>query len=361
MRVLQLIDTLNAGGAERMAVNLANAFSEPLEDSHLCATRAEGILKSSVKERVGFLFLNRRSTIDIKAILQLKTYIKAHKINIVHAHSSSYFIATLVKLIYPNFKLVWHDHYGKSEFLEQRPKRVLKFCSRYFSEIIVVNEHLRTWANKSLRCNQITYVNNFVSEVSVDPQTILKGKNTKRILCLANLRAQKDHMTLFKAFKNVIEKYPDWTLHCVGKDFEDDYSESLYRYVEDHKLSSSIYFYGTCNDVSNIISQSAMGVLASVSEGLPLALLEYGMGKIPVIATDVGDCSKVISSSSEGVLVQPQNIVALEEAIKAYITHEKDRNEKAMVLHEKVIANFSEKTIVHKIIERYNAILNAGN
>jgi hypothetical protein len=41
-------------------------------------------------------------------------------------HSTSFFIAVLLKLLQPQVKLIWHDHYGDSDFLEQRKIRILK-------------------------------------------------------------------------------------------------------------------------------------------------------------------------------------------------------------------------------------------
>ena len=58
--VIQLIDSLNVGGAEVLAVNIANGLSEQEIDSHLCATRSEGILKKNINSDVGYVFLNRK-------------------------------------------------------------------------------------------------------------------------------------------------------------------------------------------------------------------------------------------------------------------------------------------------------------
>lgn len=111
MRIVQLIDSLDAGGAERMAVNLANALVDDSDFSGLIATRKEGAFKSQLNPNVNYLFLNRKSTLDINAVWKLRKYILQNKIDILHAHGSSFLIAVLVKLIC-NVKLVWHDHYG---------------------------------------------------------------------------------------------------------------------------------------------------------------------------------------------------------------------------------------------------------
>ena len=132
MKALQLIDSLNAGGAERVAVNYANALTRHLEGSYLCATRSEGLLKESVSKDVRYLFLNKKSTFDIKAIIKLNRFIKSHRINIVHAHASSFFIATLIKFLNPKLVLIWHEHYGNREKTSSINKFILKISSRFF-------------------------------------------------------------------------------------------------------------------------------------------------------------------------------------------------------------------------------------
>ena len=57
MRIVQLIDSLDAGGAERMAVNYANALQSKIEFSGLVTTRKEGGLKEQINPKVSYLFL----------------------------------------------------------------------------------------------------------------------------------------------------------------------------------------------------------------------------------------------------------------------------------------------------------------
>src|SRR5690606_38908493 len=199
MRVLQLIDSLRPGGAEKMAVNIANALLPHVDRSFLCCTRQEGMLKDEIKPEVRYLFLNKKSRLDPKAILGLRKYIIENKIDIIHAHSSSFFLAGLLKLTGSNFKLIWHDHYGESENLGDREFKVLKRFSRLFWGIISVNTTLKDWAENYLNCKNVTVIRNFIPEPdpNAKSQISLKGnKNDFKIICVANLRPQKDHMNL---------------------------------------------------------------------------------------------------------------------------------------------------------------------
>ena len=357
MRVLQLIDSLETGGAERVAVNLANALSHEIEKSFICATRKEGLLKESLLTEVGYLFLNKQKTIDYKAISVLNSYVKVNNINIIHAHSSSFFVATLIKLLNKNIYVVWHDHYGNSEFLANRKFGVLKFFARFFSHIFSVNKALETWARENLKAKNVTYLPNFAT---VDKQTAitkLNGVSGKRIVSLANLRPQKDHITLLDAFKIVVEQYSDWTLHLVGKDFEDAYSDEVRHKIDELDLKDSVYILGSKQDVFHILSQCEIGLLSSKSEGLPVALLEYGLANLSVIATKVGECENVIEHDENGLLVNSQDVKELSDAIIFYIENIHVRRVHTKNYNKHIQENFSEKFQLQTIVNTYKQII----
>lgn len=349
MKVLQLIDSLEAGGAERVAVNIANALVTEVSGSYLCSTRKEGLLKASLDSKVGYLFLDKQGTFDQKAILKLKRFVKQKQIDIIHAHSSSYFTATLVKLVYPKVKIIWHDHYGNSEFLNQRPKQVLKLCSYFFNHLFSVNRLLASWAERKLYVKSVSYLPNFSVENKQLLVTQLQGVEGKRIVCLANLRPQKDHINLLYAFKAISHQHQDWTLHLVGKDFEDDYSQSIKQYINDFMLSDGVFFYGSCSDTSAILKHCDIGVLSSKSEGLPLALIEYGLAGLPTIATNVGQCKEVIIDQQTGLLVPSSDPESLRRALDYYINNPLKQELFGNALRQHIDNNFSKKTVISTI------------
>ena len=98
MRILQIIDSLEAGGAERMAVNYANALSYEIDFSGLIVTRKEGPLLNQLNKNVSYLYLDKKSTIDFGALFRLRKYIVKNKVTIVHAHSTSFFFSIYFKI-----------------------------------------------------------------------------------------------------------------------------------------------------------------------------------------------------------------------------------------------------------------------
>ncbi|MFI0430101.1 glycosyltransferase [Mariniflexile sp. HMF6888] len=355
MQVLQLIDSLHAGGAERVAVNYANALASRVEKSFLCATRAEGLLKQSVLKEVHYLFLNKKSSLDFRAIRKLNRFVKTNNITIIHAHASSFFIATIIKILNPKQVLIWHEHYGNRDQTSSVNKFILKLCSFFFSSIITVNKALKVRSEDKLLTKNVHVLANYPQINPTLKLTTLHGETGKRLVCLANLRPDKDHINLLHAFNEVYKLQPNWSLHLVGHFYEDDYYRSIKSFIIERHLEKQVFIYGSCADVSNILSQSTMGVLSSKSEGLPVALLEYGLAELPVIATNVGDCNKVISNNEEGLLVEPINHKVLAEALLTYINDLDLRTKVAKNLYLKVTSTFSEAKVMESLIEIYKA------
>lgn len=359
MRIVQIIDSLEPGGAERMAVNYANALAKNIEFSGLIATRKEGLLLNQINKNVSYLFLKRKKIIDIKNVFDLKQYLKRNKIDIIHSHSTSFFIAVLVKLMYPKIKIIWHDHYGNSQFLASRKNLMLKLGSLFFTGIIAVNSILKKWAESYLWCSEVIYFPNFIDDCIYPNEKItLKGTEGKRIICVANLRLQKNHQLLIKAASIIKSKYPEWTFHLFGKDFEDDYSIEVKQLIVKLKLEKNVFFYGTSDNVISAIKQSDIAVLTSLSEGLPLAILEYGLNKKPVIATNVGQISKIITSDKEGLIIQSNDLTQLSGAIENLIENEKYRIAMGLELYKIIQSHYTQQSIMTNYLSWLNSLTN---
>ena len=132
MRIIQIIDSLDIGGAEKMAVSFANSLASRMEFSGLVVTRKEGNLKSTVSDDVNYFFLKRKHRFDFIAVLRLRKYCKKNDIRTIQAHSSSFFIACMVKLIYPKIQILWHDHNGIGVIPKREGAIYLQFFSIFF-------------------------------------------------------------------------------------------------------------------------------------------------------------------------------------------------------------------------------------
>lgn len=351
MKVLQLIDSLHPGGAERMAISLANGLASNGIESHICVTREEGLLRRTILGQVSYLFLRKKRTLDIGAFRRLKKYISKHRIDVIHAHSSSFFLATWVKYSLPKVRLIWHDHFGESEALVTRKSKILRMCSRTFDGIISVNSNLEDWARQQLRCEQVVYLRNFVDTHPLSVSSvILKGKPGHRIVCLANFRPQKDHFTLLDAFRMLPEKHRDWSLHLIGKKVDHMYSEAVEKKIVTDDLKE-VYLYGEQQDVMAMLTQAEIGVLSSRSEGLPVTLLEYGVAGLAVLATRVGQCEAVVSEY--GSLVSAGSAEEFATALSELIEDRELRKSRAMEFRRHIESEYTFESIKPELLKLY--------
>lgn len=360
INVLQLIDSLDAGGGERMSVHLANTLSDKVNFSSLIATRHSGILENDILPSVKFCCLNKTSALDLRALFKLKKFVKKYHIDIIHAHSTSFFLATQLKIIYPKIKIVWHDHYGFRHNTSIYQNTPLLFCSSFFSQIIAVNHKLKTWANQNLWCANVDYLQNFSLNLKKNKllsKVNLKGNESAfKIIHVANLRPQKDHLTALKAIKQLVDQGIDLSYHLIGNyDEESLYYKKIVEFIKYNHLSNHVFIYGSQNDISSLLDQSNMGILSSVSEGLPVSLIEYAQAKLPVVVTDVGQCKDVVGDFAQ--VIKPKDDSALAKAIEI-IFNQKDRAiNDAIKLNKKIKKEFDPEKIIQKIIFIYRKVL----
>lgn len=348
MKVLQLIDSLEAGGAERIAVTFANALAQQTDGSYLATTRREGALKATLQDKVGYRYLNKRHTLDLRALFLLRSWIKEEHITIVHAHTTSYFFATLLKISCPKIALIWHEHSGKRIFTKRQTNKMLYLCSFFFSEIITVNKELALWAVSNLKTKKVNYLSNFVSDDAFIKQ---KEVEQKKVVCLANLRVPKNHLNLLQAWKIVIAEYPGWKLQLIGADHNDDYSKELKDFCKKNNLKHSVAFTGATDQPEVYLNTAAIGVLASDSEGLPMALLEYGASRLAVVTTDVGECKHVVGTS--GKIVPASNSKALALALCGYIASEEIRKRDARAFYNTIKETYSMTAVLPDLLAIY--------
>ncbi len=176
-----------------------------------------------------------------------------------------------------------------------------------------------------------------------------------KIVLLANLRPQKDHVTFVEALiylkAHVIEK--DIKVVFAGLYWDDPYFHSIKNVLESHDLIDRVDFVGSVNDVMSLLMDCDIGVLSSTSEGLPVSLLEYGQAGLPVIVTDVGQCAEVVDYGKAGLVVPPADSKAFSEALLDLIQHPEKRVHLGSTLQQRIEKEYGAQ----KFFEEYSKLI----
>jgi glycosyltransferase involved in cell wall biosynthesis len=358
VNVMQLTDTLNLGGAERVAVNLANLLPRERYGSFLCTTRSEGPLEDNVAPHVKRLRLRRKHRFDGQAIRSLVSFIRANDIHILHAHVNSLFIATVAALFRPHPIVIWHDHYGNYA-VKDRPAWLYRVAMKQTSGVIAVNRLLAQWSLDSLGVvpDRVWYIPNFVLEPRLNGKVIdLPGRAGSRIVCVANLRSQKDHFTLLRAMSHVVREMPAAHLLLVGAVADQSYLDRVQRQIAEAGLGQNVSLLGERQDVSSILQACDVGVLSSVSEGFPLSLIEYGTAKLPAVATSVGQCADVLDQGQAGLLVPSGAAEQMAESLLLLLRSSERRLALGEAFHQHVQRNYSAAAVIDQICKVYESV-----
>ena len=357
--VLQVCDSLAAGGMERVAINLANALPTDRYRSHLCATRAEGDMAELVQPHVGRICLHRTRRFETAAIRKFIDYIRQNEIQIVHAHGTSLFLSVAAAAFKPHPLVIWHDHFGRYA-TEERSVWLYRLAARRIDAVITVNQPLADWARRRLQvpADDVSYIPNFVCESSNhDKPASLPGKRGLRIICVANFRPQKDHLNLLAAMRSVLCTVPEAHLILLGHGTESDCFKTVQNEIGNNGLNGHVSVLGPRKDVHAVLKGCDVAVLSSMSEGLPLALLEYGMAGLPVVATQVGQCEEVLSNGRCGILVPPRDPLRLAAAMMTLLKSGQKRRELGGKFNARVQRVYSARRVMQQVTEVYERVL----
>ena len=148
-----------------------------------------------------------------------------------------------------------------------------------------------------------------------------------------------------------------WTLHFIGKDNLDEYSNNLKKKITAENLTEAVFIYGSCTDIQHILNQSNVGLLTSTYEGFPVTLLEYGRANILVICSNVGYCGQIIKNNETGISFESEDEKGLIQVLNE-ISNKPSENERlASNLNIFVNQNYSAKQVINKILVAYQKAL----
>ncbi len=115
------------------------------------------------------------------------------------------------------------------------------------------------------------------------------------ILCLiGRVVSIKDVKTFIRMMRSVVNRIPEAEAWIAGPEDEDPgYAEECHNLCESLGLTEKVKFLGF-QKVEAVLEKVGLVVLSSISEALPLVLLEGYAAGVPALTTDVGSCRQLI-------------------------------------------------------------------
>lgn len=260
------------------------------------------------------------STDNIKAYKVLKKIIDENDYDAVHCHTPmGAVVARLAsadarkkgtKVIYTAHGFHFYKGASKKNWLLFYP--VEKVLSKYTDCLITINqEDYDNAVHKGFKAEKIVKVNGVGVDIHKFHPLSVSEKNTLRteygykkddfiLIYPANLTAGKNHIMLFKAVKEISEKYKNIKLLCPG---QEELLGEYTQFVSNLGISDKVDFLGYRRDIENLVGLSDVSVSASNREGLPVNLIEAMAIGNAIVATDVRGNRDLVRNGKNGFLV----------------------------------------------------------
>ncbi len=179
----------------------------------------------------------------------------------------------------------------------------------------------------------------------------------------ANFKQQKNHAMLFRAFRLVLDSFPDARLLLVGDrpvdspDEAGSYQTQLDRLVDELQIRDRCLFLGHQKDVEHLYPACDVTALSSLHEGTPNVLLESMACGVPVVATDVCDNRYIIRDGEVVYLVAVGDEVTLADRMRFLLGNSSLRQEMGRNARRWVLEEFSSRRLAEKVEAVYLGLL----
>ena len=132
---------------------------------------------------------------------------------------------------------------------------------------------------------------------------------------------------------------------------------SLSAQARDRGIAERVHLLGLRKDIAAILASADVFVLPSLSEGLPLALLEAMFAGCPIVASDVGDVADALADGESGVLVQAGDPRALAAAIDGLLRNQERARELGQRARRRAAAEYDVSQMVRRYVDVYEELL----
>jgi glycosyltransferase involved in cell wall biosynthesis len=173
------------------------------------------------------------------------------------------------------------------------------------------------------------------------------------LLACGELTEVKGHEVLIRATQHVVAKRPDVLVAIAGHGPLREHLESL---TASLGITSHVRFLGFRRDVPDLLSAADVFVMPSLSEGLPLAILEAMAVGAPIVATAVGGVPELIRPRETGWLVQPRNEHELASALVEVISDSTSREVVSRAAQQLCTGEYALQATVNSYADWYRSV-----
>lgn len=350
MKVVLINDQLNAGGAEKVLIYIANLLHKNNIDVSVVLLLNKSVLDDQINTQIPIHYINRQSRFSFKAFLKLKQLVK--DADIVHIHSRYnlryYMLARLIVNIQKP-KIFFHEHVPSFKI-----DAFTKYLIQHVDAYVAVQDKMREWAvsNKMIAKQKAFYLANTVS-----PPATVSNKNAEskegKILMVANFREIKNQTFAVTLLSKLPESF---TLDIYGTIDEVDYFNKVEKTIQSLSLENRVHIYRGVTNIYERLSNYKFAIHTAIGETGPLVLVEYLHAGLPFLTYDTGDVVSILKKYLPQFIIDNFNEAEWLSKVQAFNQQDNIEEERAK-MQLMIKEHFSEEAYFSQLISIYQQLL----
>lgn len=325
MRVLQLISSAGHYGAENMLLNLSQSLQRlgceitvgVFYNTHRPNTE---LADQARAHGLPVVMIRCEGRADREAARAIAEAIRANQIELVHSHGykADLYGFTVAKDLGVPILATCHNWPDKN--LPLWVYSVLdRLMLRRFPQIVAVSENVRAALRRfGIPLSRISILGNGIDLEpfrAASPTLAAEIRKGDRLVVglVGRLVPAKGPEYFLQAAREVLKRFPKTLFIFVGEGPEHRRLEKLTRELG---IEHNVNFVGQRRDMPGVYSSLDVLALPSLTEGLPMTILEALAAKRAVVATRVGAIPDVVLHERTGLLIEPRDVSALQHALE---------------------------------------------
>ncbi len=359
MKVALAIETDGPGGAESMLLELARELRSTGHDVIAVGPlKGEGWLSSRFAE----LGIEREAvdlgrSLDGTSIRRLNSIVRKRRLDVLHSHEFTMAVVGAGAARLGGCRHVITMH-GGSYFAERLRRRMaLRVAVSLSARTVAVSNSVKHALLKALHLadESVIVVHNGATPLEGQGLRIRRDLQLSEgdllILAVGNLYPVKGHAILLEALVLLANRgKPRVVAVVAGRGEERD---RLAARSAELGMQDRFHLLGFRSDVPDLLHAADVIVMPSLSEGLPMAIIEAMLAGKMIVATDVGGIPELISNDSLGLLVPAGDAVSLAEQLQRAIDSPSLRNELGKAARARALKEFSASAMAQKYASIY--------
>lgn len=352
--ILQLLHGMSVGGAEVLAARLARRLGDRYRFVFGCLDHVGEIGEQLQQDGYPVVVLNRASGFDRKCARRLRAEIRRWNVDLIHAHQYTPFFYALTAGLFRRRPPVLFTEHGRFHPDYPRRKRIIfnRAFLRKTDRVIAVGEAVRQALihNEGIPAKRTNVIYNGIDLSRFQAGTNDVRQTKRRELGLAEqdfvavlvgrLDYLKDHSTAIRTAAHASVVMPIFRMLFVGEGPERAKIEAE---IAERRLENVVTLLGTRHDVPEILNAADVCFLSSISEGIPLTLIEGMAAGLPVVSTDVGGVAEIVVDGETGRLASAGDDQALAGCLLSLAERSVERSRLGRNGAERAAELFSEE------------------